>query len=74
MINGKKNSIRTLTNENLIYIGSTKEPRLSARLLKHTSNSISLVAGLSLERDHGGTHRVSKPSPDMRRVHAVFHT
>ena len=35
MINGKIYSIRTLTNENLIYIGSTKEPRLSARLSKH---------------------------------------
>ena len=38
MINGKIYSIRTLTNENLIYIGSTKEPRLSARLSKHKSN------------------------------------
>ena len=45
MINGKIYSIRTLTNENLIYIGSTKEPRLSARLSKHKSNYKAYLAG-----------------------------
>ena len=45
MINGKIYTIRTFSNENLIYIGSTKEPRLSARLSKHKSNYKAYLAG-----------------------------